>query len=113
MPEDNAAESFIMEENKMLPDKINICGIPYAIIACPDRFNSDCVHFGEIKWKQNEIWIAEDVAEDLQIQTLIHEWVHGVLFNTGFPEDVRQNEQLVQCLAMAIYQTFQIKGEQL
>lgn len=93
----------------MIPKVINICGVPHAVKLCKDTFNSDCIHFGEINYKNCEILLADDVAEELQMQTLIHEWLHGVLFMTGFPNDYRGDERLVQSLAMAIYQTFTLK----
>lgn len=92
-----------------LPSKINICGIPYRVIVCPDHFNSAVVNFGEIDYKAGEIRIAE-APEDLQLQTLIHEFLHGALFMLG-QDEYRSNEQLVQGLAMAIHQTFRPREE--
>ena len=42
-------------------------------------------------------------------QTLCHEIIHGIFVMIGCPEHA-QNEQLVQSLAMAINQSFDVKG---
>ena len=48
------------------------------------------------------------MPEALQLQSLIHEWVHGALVMIG-QNELTQDEVLVQCLAAAINQTFQFK----
>ena len=92
----------------MIPASINICGVPYGVMVCPDVFDTDTQHLGEIEYKRCEIRIAADMPEAMQMQTLIHEWVHGALFAIGYDE-LRSDEKFVQNLAMAIRQTFQIK----
>jgi hypothetical protein len=91
----------------MFPTKINICGIPFKIVLCKDNFVSDTIHFGEIDYKKCEIHIDAEMPIPLKEQTLIHEWLHGVLFMIG-QDEPRANEQLVQGIAMAIYQTFRL-----
>lgn len=93
----------------MIPNKINICGVPFKIVLCKDNFVSDTIHFGEIDYKKGEIRIDAEMPFPLKMQTLFHEWLHGVLFMTGQDEH-RANEQLVQGIAMAIYQTFELKN---
>ena len=92
----------------ILPSKINICGIDYKIKMVPDHFKADCIHFGEIDYKGCEISIASDMPYEMQVQTLMHEWLHGALFSLGFDEH-RTNEQLVQALSTAMFQTFSFK----
>ena len=91
-----------------MPNEINICGVPFKIVLCKDNFVSDTIHFGEIDYKKGEIRIDEEMPIPLKEQTLIHEWLHGVLFMIG-QDELRANEQLVQGIAMAIYQTFRLK----
>lgn len=93
-----------------IPKKINICGISYDIRECEDNFTSSVVSFGEIDFKHGEIRLVSDQPDDLKMQTLIHEWLHGALFMIG-QDDIKNNEVLVQGLAMAIFQTFSIKEE--
>lgn len=91
-----------------MPESINICGIPYMIKYCSDDFNTETEHLGAIYYKKCEISIAADMPDELQMQTLIHEWVHGVLFAIGYTE-LRSDEKFVQNLALAINQTFETK----
>ena len=95
----------------MIPGTINICGIPHSIKISSDDFNIDAEHFGTINYKKCEIHISSDMPEAMQMQTLIHEWVHGALFAIGY-DDLRGDEKLVQNLAMAINQTFVIERDQ-
>ena len=92
----------------MIPNSINICGIPHTILLCQDNFSLDS-HFGEIDYIKAEIKINKDMPEVLQMQTLCHEWLHGALVMLGFNEEA-QNEQFVQALSCAINQTFILKG---
>ena len=91
----------------MIPITINICGIPHAIIPCADNFTMDS-HFAEINYTKAEIRVNQDMPETMQIQSIIHEWVHGALVMIGRNQE-SQDENLVQCLAMAINQTFTIR----
>ena len=93
----------------MIPKTINICGVPHTVKLCEDSFALDS-HFGEINYTKAEIRINKDMPEVLQVQTLIHEWVHGMLVMIGRNEEA-QDEQFVQCLSMAINQTFTVKTE--
>lgn len=92
----------------MIPKAINICGIQHNIKVYSDDFTSTNIHFGEMDYKKCEIRIADNMPEELQMQTIIHEWLHGAFWMLGLNE-LTSNEQLVQGLAMAIYQTFAVK----
>lgn len=91
----------------MIPDKINICGIPHSVKLCEDNFTIDS-HFGEIDYIKAEIRINQGMPEPLQMQALVHEWLHGALVMLGFNEETG-NEQFVQALASAINQTFTLR----
>lgn len=90
-----------------MPETINICGVPFTVKLCEDNFVSDS-HFGEITYTKAEIRINKDMPEEMQKQALVHEWLHGALVLLGF-NDETGDEQLVQGLANAIYQTFKLK----
>ena len=95
----------------MLPTEISIFGIPHKIEFIEDYgFVSDESHFGEICYTKAIIKINKNMPEDLQMQTLIHEWIHGVLVMLG-QNELTENESLVQTLALAISQTFEIKND--
>ena len=92
----------------MIPPEVKICGITHAVRVCEDCFNADASHFGEIEYAKCEIRINRNMPEEMQMQTLIHEMLHGMLVMIGQSE-LSQDEQLVQSLAMAINQSFRIK----
>ena len=89
--------------------KVNICGILYKVIKCKDNFDVDA-HFGQIDYKQATIRINADMSESVQKEALYHEIVHGMLVHIGHG-DKSEDEQFVQALGNAIYQTFELKGE--
>ena len=93
----------------MIPNKINIVGVPHKVILCKDNFTIDS-HFGEIDYTKAEIKINQDMPEPMQMQALCHEWLHGALVMLGF-NDQTQNEQFVQALSAGINMSFDIKGE--
>ena len=88
---------------------VNICGIPHNVIYEKDRFQIDDIKFGYIDYANAKIYINEDIAEQLKIETLCHEIIHGILFHIG-EQEMSEDENLVQALANAIYQSFDIKG---
>ena len=94
----------------MLPEKVNICGIPHKVVLCSDAFDSDEIHYGQIDYMRALITINEDASEELQMQTLFHEVIHGMLVMIGRSEESR-NEEFVQALANALYQTFRLKEQ--
>ncbi len=91
----------------MIPNTINIVGVPHRVMLCKDNFAIDS-HFGEIDYTKAEIKINQDMPETMQMQALCHEWLHGALVMLGFNEQ-SQNEQFVQALSAAIHMSFEIK----
>ena len=56
-----------------------------------------------------EISINKDMPEDIKNQTLVHEWLHGVLETNGLPEQ-SGNETLVCILSAELYRNgFRVK----
>jgi hypothetical protein len=93
----------------MLPKTVNICGIPHSIKLCEDSFDAD-THFGQINYAKAEIKINAGATPELQMQSLFHEMLHGMLVMIG-RNDESQDENLVQSLASAMYQSFELKRE--
>ena len=87
---------------------VNICGIPHDVIYEKDRFQIDDIKFGYIDYANAKIYINEDIAEQLKIETLCHEIIHGILFHIG-KQEMSEDENLVQALANAINQSFDIR----
>ena len=91
-------------------DTINICGIPFTIKEVneiPADVKGEIVH-GEISHSRAEILLRESLPDELKQLALIHEWVHGILVMVG-RTDLSDDEILVQNIALAIYNTFEIK----
>ena len=88
---------------------VNICGIPHKVVECEDNFNVD-LHFGQIDYKNCEIRINKDMVAASKGETICHEMIHGIFVHLGY-NDLASNEQLVQALGNAIYQSFEIKAE--
>lgn len=88
---------------------VKICGIPYQIIdkECIEGSGRVC---GEITYDECVIKMREGMNPDYYRQTLIHEVVHGMLVMIG-RNDLSEDETFVQSLALAISQTFDLKGE--
>lgn len=93
----------------MIPTTINICGIPYKVRFAKNDYDPTD-HFGQIIYTKGEIMINPDMPEELQMQTLIHEWVHGALTLSGHIKET-EDELFVNSLAIAISGTFRPKEE--
>lgn len=93
----------------MVPESINICGIPYKVTFGKNDFEPTS-QFGQIIYTKGEIIINPNMPKELQMQTLIHEWVHGVLTLSGHNKEA-EDELLVNSLAIAISGTFVLKEE--
>ncbi len=91
----------------MIPNKVNICGIPHKVCLCEDNFDTD-LHMGQIRYADAEIRINKNAAEAMQMQALFHEMLHGMLIQIGRNEE-SNNECFVQALSNAMYQSFTVK----
>ena len=90
-----------------LPKEVVICGIPHRVVLCDDNFNVD-LHFGQINYEKAEIRINSKATDELQMQSLYHEMLHGMLVLIVRNEE-SSDESFVQCLSNALYQSFQLK----
>ncbi len=91
----------------MLPEKVNICGIPHSVVMCEDHFDVD-THFGQIDYLRAEIRVNKNAAPEMQEQTLFHEMLHGMLMMIG-RNDLTTDETLVNSLSSAMYLSFDLK----
>ena len=93
-----------------MTEKVMICGIPFSVVECDDKFNSETTHFGAVKYDKAEIKINKDLHEAVKEETLCHEILHAMLIMIG-RDDLSGDEVFVQSLGIAINQTFKIKEQ--
>lgn len=93
----------------MMGKTVDICGIPHKIVEKEYIEGDGCV-LGEIEYRSCTISLRKDQTPEMYTQTLIHEIVHGMLVLIG-RNDLSNDETFVQSLALAISQTFDLKGE--
>lgn len=89
--------------------QVNICGIKYKIKE-KDVINEgdEGIVQGRIEYSKQKIFLKKNLPEQTKEETLVHEIVHGILLHTGWM-DLTSNEQFVQSLSNAIYQSFKIR----
>ena len=95
-----------MESKKI----INICGVPYTITECDDKFNVD-THFGMVDYTGCDIRINKGLTKAGKRETLCHEILHAILIHIG-RTDLSDDETFVQSLGNAIFQSFTPKVEE-
>lgn len=95
-----------MESKKI----INICGVPYTITECDDKFNVD-THFGMVDYTGCDIRINKGLTKAGKRETLCHEILHAILIHIG-RTDLSDDETFVQSLGNAIFQSFMPKVEE-
>lgn len=88
--------------------QVKICGIPHKVIFTDNHFDID-LHLGQINYDKAEIYINNNMTEELKEEALCHEILHGILMHLGYNEQ-NQDEQFVQAVANAISQTFIAKA---
>lgn len=83
--------------------KVTICGIPYTVesVSVIDEASEGIVQ-GEIHYSEAKIIIKDNLPKQLGEEVIIHEMVHGILNHIG-ENELRNNEEFVQRLANAIY----------
>lgn len=89
--------------------RIKICGINYTVEETSDFFSADATHFGQVNYTKAQIFLNKDLNEEIKQESLCHEIVHAMLVHIG-RSDLSGDEQFVQALGNAIYQTFGIGG---
>ena len=89
--------------------EVNICGIPYKVIEAKYNFETGEFNFGQIDYSNLTITINADMPKELKDEAICHEMVHGIFRHLGY-SDLCSNEQLVQAVGNAVYQSFAIKN---
>lgn len=83
-------------------EKIKIGGMEYQVKEVEFDKSDDNVILGECRFEKAEILINENLSDSRKEQTLFHEMVHAMLFESGSNE--YDNEELVNQLGLIMYQ---------
>jgi hypothetical protein len=81
---------------------INILGIPYTVERVP-YIDRNEYRAGEINFEAQEIKLLDTLKDAMAGTTFFHELIHGILMGLKFIDE-SNNEQLVQGLAVGLYQ---------
>ena len=94
-----------------IPETLRIQGVDYQIIASPQGIVADEFVFGLVEFEKARIRITtEDVDEQIQKITLLHEVFHIILDNFGI--DTGENKEfVVDSLARGMYQILEDNPE--
>lgn len=83
-----------------LPAEIKIGGITYSVVEKETVDNSpDC--YGVVIYADNHIEIKKSLSDERKAQTLIHEMLHAVFFESGYEN---HEEKLSDQLALTLHQ---------
>ena len=95
-----------------LPDKISVFGQEFRIELVPDLKSGDDEVHGETSGIHHRIRISADLDLSRQWQTLVHEYVHAVLYVVGVSNvtDDTMEEVIAQSLEYGIWQLLQQHG---
>lgn len=98
-----------------IPDEISILHVKYKVIQVPviDKGEGDGFILGKVNFTNNTIQIDQGLCDTLKLQTLIHEIMHAVFFQTGQSE-AQNNEAVCQAAAaglMSVIQENDLKEE--
>jgi hypothetical protein len=87
-----------------IPKNIDICGVSYTI-ELVEEIDHDTKNMGRIYEDSSRILLKKDMSKDKIEQTLIHEIVHGVLWETGVEDKLEddQIERYTQSFTSALY----------
>jgi Zn-dependent peptidase ImmA (M78 family) len=80
--------------------KLKICGLNYTVEYIQPNSRED-PFMGRTDPQKALITINQTMAEDVQQQTLIHEWLHAILSNYSLAEN--ENETMIQALATELH----------
>ena len=86
-----------------IPDEISILHVEYKVIQVPviDKGDGDGFILGNVNFTNNTIQIDQGLCDTLKLQTLIHEIMHAVFFQTGQSE-AQNNEAVCQAAAAGL-----------
>lgn len=84
-------------------DKVKILGKTYNIVKAERFMDCESRTIGQIDYTKQIIRLEDKMGVETEKVTLLHEIIHGILYQLGFDDEVN-NEHLVQSLATSIYQ---------
>ncbi|MGM0776926.1 MAG: ImmA/IrrE family metallo-endopeptidase [Bacillota bacterium] len=84
----------------MIPDKVKVAGIDYAVIQV-DEIDNSPLQMGQILYQKSLIQIKHGMSEDKKEQTLVHELLHACFNEAGFEE---QDEDMINRVSIVLYQ---------
>ena len=90
------------------PSKINISGMEYEVILSEEPlFYGTSRAYGHINFDNKKIMIDKTLRDSQgHMQTLLHEIVHGIIYDRDIDFKVDSEEAIVDQLANGIYQVF-------
>ena len=89
--------------------KVNICGVPYKVkYKRVIEEEQAGIAEGLIVYRKQKIYLRKNMPKEITEETLTHEILHGILTHMGKSE-LTNDEEFVQGLANAIYQSFRIR----
>lgn len=91
-----------------LPEKIKIGGFDWRIVESQDVANAAEI-FGQTHFRQQKIFIEPSETDQKKEQTLIHEIMHALLWQSGLTlrfdkKEIITEEEIVSGLSMGIHQ---------
>lgn len=75
-------------------------GVDYTVEVVPNLYHRYEL-FGQITYNDTHIQIEENLSEARSHEVLVHELLHGILFEAGYME---QDEELVRRVASVLHQ---------
>jgi len=92
-----------------IPKKLKIGGFIYQVIESQEVVNEGDA-FGSFHSRQQKLFIDPNETQQKKEQTLLHEIFHAIFWQTGLLErmkDIKEikEEEIIQALAMGLYQT--------
>lgn len=89
--------------------KVNICGVPYKVkYKRVIEEEQAGIAEGLIVYRKQRIYLRKNMPKEITEETLTHEILHGILTHMG-KNELTNDEEFVQGLANAIYQSFRIR----
>lgn len=83
-----------------LPKTINVCGVDYQIYEVKE-IEHDPGNYGVCVYATSHIEIKKHLSDDRKLQTLAHELLHAIFFESGYKED---SEEMIERVSTVMYQ---------
>ena len=97
-----------------IPESIRIGGVEYEIRREPNVRDEGRLCYGRISFEEDTIWLStsEGMGHQRTCVTLLHEILHGILYQagTGLDLDEETEEQVVLAMAKGLYQVLEDNG---